>query len=295
MGKRRVIVIDSDQHCGSQLGLITPEGVWTSDNNHFSPGPAMRWLWGRHQNYVDDASIVIKKERERGATAHYVNLGDLTDNDHHGTHQIIGRDLGTHVAAARNVLRDGFLQLDFDTLHFVMGTPSHVGPGGALEKAIASDIEGDGYPVIRCPFNGGHTIWPYLYARFFDYLLDFRHHGRTGQREHTTKSYAALYAYDIHGSHVNEGREPPDIAIRAHKHKMHDSGPDLRGITRVLSTGCWQFSSEWVYSKSFETRPDLGGWIIVIDEDMRGPYEPWIRPFKYNPEPIDLAAEVWTP
>ena len=290
----RVIVVVSDQHCGSQLGLVTPEGVQTSDNNWFKPGPELRWLWGQHQNYIDDAERVIKKWRKKGATAHYINLGDLTDNFHHRTHQVISVDQGTHIAAARNVLVDGFLRLGFDTLHFVMGTPAHVGAGGGLEKGIARNIEDAGYPVVRCPWNG-HTIWPYLYAQLGAYRFDFKHHGRTGQREHTRKSYQALYAYDIYGSHANEGRRPPDVSFRAHKHKMNDSGPDLRGITRVVSTGCWQFSSEWVASKSIETRPDFGGWIAVVTDEMRRPYDLWLRPFLYNPEPDDHEAEVWTP
>lgn len=291
--KPRVIVVDSDQHCGSQLGLITPEGVQTSDSNWFKPGKALQWLWSQHGNYVDDASRIIKEWRKKGATAHYINLGDMTDGDHHQTHQIIGRDLGTHVQAARNVLRDGFLSLGFDTVHVVTGTPAHVGPGAALEKTVAADMALS-YPVVRDP-RTGFTVWPDLVADIGAYRFDFKHHGRAGTREWTRRGLSTLFAYDIHNSYRNDGRKPPDVAVRAHNHKMVDSGPDLRGVTRQITTGCWQYSSEWVKSKAIESAPDFGGWVFVVTDDMRGPYDLWLRPFRYQMPQDDNATGLWTP
>lgn len=289
--KPRVIVVDSDQHCGSTLGLITPEGVMVDNANWFKPGKPLLHLHAQHENYVDDADRIIREWREKGATAHYVCLGDLTDADHHATHQIINRDQGTHISAARNVLMDGFLRLGFDTIHFVMGTPAHVGQGGGLEKSIAKNIADAGYPVVRNP--DGLTIWDALSADFGAYRFDFKHHGRAGTREHTRKSYSAIYAHDIDASYRADGRRPPDIAVRAHNHKLGDSGPDPKGRTRVCSTGCWQYSSEWVKSKAIESRPDFGGWIFVVTDDMRGPYELWARPFKYHHP--DVEQEIWKP
>lgn len=291
--KPRVIIVCSDQHAGSQLGLITPEGVQTSDSNWFKPGKALQWLWATHMNFVDDVAEFVKPWRKRGATLHFVNLGDLTDGDHHGTHQIIGRDLGTHIQAARNVLRDGMLTLAPDTVHFIMGTPAHVGQGAALEKTIASDIASS-YPVVRDP-RTGYTVWPDLTADIGAYRFDFKHHGRAGTREHTRKSYQAIYAYDIHGAYVADGRKPPSVAVRAHNHKMMDSGPDLRGHTRAITSGCWQFSSEWVKSKAIESQPDLGSWAFVVTDDMRGPYDLLVRPFKYDHPRGDDETGVWKP
>jgi len=289
--KPRVIVVASDQHCGSTLGLCTPEGVQVDNENWFKPGPALLHLWSQHGNFVDDASRIVTEWRKKGATAHYVNLGDLTDGDHHHTHQIVNRDQGTHIAAARNVLKDGFLRLDFDTVHFVMGTPAHVGVGGGLEKSIASDISGD-YPVVRHP-RLGTTLWPELEMDLGAYRFDFKHHGRTGTREHTRKSYLALYAHDIHTAYLSDGRRPPDVAVRAHNHKIGDSGPDPKARTRVCATGCWQYSSEWVKSKAIESRPDFGGWVFVVTDDMRDPYDLWARRFSYHHP--DSESEVWAP
>lgn len=287
----RVIVVDSDQHSGSTLGLITPDGVQVDNANWFKPGDALKHLWNEHQNYVDDAERIIKKWRKQGATAHYVNLGDTVDGDHHHTHQIVNRDQGTHIAAARNVLKDGFLRLGFDTVHFVMGTPAHVGVGGGLEKSIASDMATE-YPIVRHP-RFGTTLWPELTADFGAYRFDFKHHGRAGTREHTRKSYQAIYAHDIHAAYSSDGRRPPDVAVRAHNHKLGDSGPDPKGRTRVLSTGCWQYSSDWVRSKAIESRPDFGGWIFVVTDEMRGPYALDAKPFQYrHPNPEE---EVWQP
>ena len=291
--KPRVIVVVSDQHCGSQLGLITPEGVQTSDSNWFKPGKALGWLWDTHLNAVDDVSRFIAPWRKKGATLHYVNLGDTTDGDHHQTHQIIGRDLGTHVNAAHDVLVNGFLRLGFDTIHFIGGTPAHVGQGAALEKTIASRLCGS-YPVVRDP-RSGFTVWPDMAADIGAYRFSFKHHGRAGSREHTLASLRAIYAYDLHGSYRNAGLRPPDVAVRAHNHRMGDSGADLRGITRVVSNGCWQYSSEWVRSKAIESSPDFGLWAFVVTDDMRGPYDLIVRPFHYELPKDDTSTGLWTP
>ena len=83
------------------------------------------------------------------------------------------------------------------------------------------------------------------------------------------------------------------MAVRAHNHKIGDSGPDPKGRTRVIATGCWQYSSDWVKSKSIESRPDFGGWIFVVDDTMRDPYDLWVRRFQYrHPE---VEQEVWAP
>lgn len=290
--RAHVVVVDSDQHCGSTLGLIHPDGVQVDNANWFKPGEHLKHLWTQHENFVDDASRVVAEWRKKGATAHYVCLGDLTDGDHHHTHQIVNKDQGTHIAAARQVLFDGFLRLEFDTIHFVMGTPAHVGVGGGLEKSIGSGIEAAGYPVVRHP-RLGTSIWPELSADFGAYRFDFKHHGRAGTREHTRKSYAALYAHDIHAAYQSDGRRPPDVAVRAHNHKLNDSGPDPKNRTRVLSTGCWQYSSEWVKSKAIESRPDFGGWIFVITDEMRGPYDLIVKQCEYHHPNVE--EEVWRP
>lgn len=279
-----IFVQVGDFHCGSELGLATPEGVQTHQQNWWKPGPHIEWLWSQHLNAVDDASRFIKKYRRKAKVVLLV-MGDVVDGDHHNTHQIINRDQGTHVAVARNVLRDGFFQLKPDEIFIVMGTPSHVGPAGGLEKSIAKNLEDEGYPIVRNQYGQG--IWKELEIQAHDFRIHAKHHGRAGRREHTRRSYAAIYAFDIRSSFLKDGRVPPDLALRAHNHIMEDTGPDLRGkgYTRVLTSGCWQFNSEWVDSKAFETRPDFGWHGIVVTPEMRDPHDIIARPFLYNPDP----------
>ena len=289
--KSQVIVVCSDQHCGSELGLAHPDGVTTPDGNTWKPGKALLHLWEQYSSFVNDTERLVRGWRTTGATAHLVLLGDLTDGDHHNTHQIVGRELGTHVGLARKALTDGVLRIGFDSVHMVMGTPAHVGPAGGLEKSVGKNLEDAGYPIVRSP--GGATIWTELLADFGAYRFDFRHHGRASGREHLRRSYANLYAADIYMTAVAEGRRPPDVAVRAHNHKMADSGPDHRGWTRQITTGCWQYSSEWVKSRSIESRPDFGGWVFYVTEHMTGPYDLQVHPLKYHHP--NAEVDVWRP
>lgn len=282
----RIIVQAGDQHAGSTVGLLHPDGVYHDDGQHILPGTAQRWLWEQHERFIADVAAIIDREKKKdpNTTVHYFNTGDLVDGDHHNTTQILGRENGLHIEVGADILSKGILRLGFDTIHVLRGTPSHVGKGAGLEKAVANRLKyQEGLPVVRDPAYDSFA-WRHVYAEFNGILFDIRHHGRTGMREHTRKSYQALYAYDIWGTHVTEHRRPPDIAIRSHKHKFMDSGPDHRGVTRVIACACWQHPTEWVASRAIESLPDYGGLVIVVPEDIADPYEVQVRPLLYRPE-----------
>ena len=260
-----------------------PDGVNHDDGNHIAPSKAQSWLWGKHQAFIADIAAI--RAGEPDAVLHYWNTGDLVDGDHHNTSQIVGRDEGLHIEAAADVLTKGVLTLEPDYIHILRGTPSHVGQGGSLEGAVAREVEARGCPVVRDIDTGSHT-WRWLRAEIGGISFDVRHHGRTGMREHTRKSYAALYAWDIWATFQTSGDEPPDIAVRSHKHTYMDSGPDQRGVTRAIACPAWQLSSEWVHSKAIESLADIGGVVFVVrNGDVA------IRPLLYKPD----RPTVWSP
>ena len=276
----RALVFLSDIHCGSTVGLLHPDGVKHDDGQWITSSILQDYLWTQHVQFCADVKGLIE-----GHDSHLFLCGDLTDGDHHKTHQIVSNDQGLHIQAAYDVLAGGILKLDFETVHMVRGTPSHVGKASGLEKSVAGRINREGDKrLVRDPRTDSF-VWPFIYAEFDDILFDIRHHGRMGQREHTKKSYANLYATDIYLAHHFEGRRPPDISVRAHLHKFIDSGPDHRGVTRAIQLPCWQLHTEWTRRISIESMPDIGGVVIFVN-DGRVDVVPLLYKPEADPQPI---------
>lgn len=279
---RHALVLVSDIHAGSTVGMLHEDGVQTDDQTWIKPSVAQSWLNQKHAEMIADVEKLVD-----GHTTHLFLNGDITEGVHHNTHQIISPDKGVHIQAAFDVLDKGILRLGFDTIHMTRGTPAHVDNASGLEKSVAAKLNAAGYPVLRDPTSNSF-VWPFIYAEFDGVLFDIRHHGRAGQREHTRKSYAALYAQDIWQSHVADGRRPPDIAVRAHLHRFIDSGPDHRGITRAIQMPCWQLTTQWVRRIGAETLPDIGCVVILVDDGRVS-----VTPLLYRPEPD--PQPIWKP
>ncbi len=279
---RYALVFLSDIHAGSTVGMLRPEGVQTDDRNWIKPAPIQDWLNAKHEEFVADVARLTD-----GYSRHLFLNGDLTEGVHHRTHQIISPDKGVHVQAAFDVLDKGILTVGFETVHLTRGTPAHVDNAAGLEKSVAAKLNAEGHPIMRDPISDSF-VWPFVYAEFGGVLVDVRHHGRAGQREHTRKAYSALYAQDIWQSHVASGRRPPDIAVRAHLHRFIDSGPDHRGLTRAIQMPCWQLTTQWVRRIGAETLPDIGGVVVLIDDGRVH-----VEPLLYRPEPD--PQPIWRP
>lgn len=278
-----IIVACGDQHCGSTVGLMHPNGVYHDDGLHISPSKYQRWLWEKHEEFLDKVEQIRASEPD--SVLHYWNTGDLVDGDHHNTTQIVGRAQGMHVSVARDVLEKGVLALEPDYVHIMRGTPSHVGAESGLEKGVAQLIEDAGHKLVR-DHDTGSLTWRILRAEIGGVTFDVRHHGRAGQREHTRRSYQSIYAFDIWASYTTTGAEAPDIAVRSHKHKFMDSGYDHRGVTRAVATPAWQLATEYVHKLAIESLADIGGVVFVCRNG-----ECSVKPILFTPE----RPKIWRP
>ena len=278
------LVFLSDIHAGSTVGMLHPDGVQTDEQVWIKPSKLQLWLWQQYQQCVKDV-----EDFTHGYERHLFLVGDMTEGVHHKTVQVISGDKGVHIQAAADVLHHGILQIPFETVHMVRGTPAHVDANSGLEKSVASHLVRKGHNLERHKRGDSNSyVAPYIYAEYDDVLFDIRHHGRSGKREHTRGPYLKWYAQDIYFSHLSDGRRPPDIAVRAHLHKFMDSGPDHRGWTRALQTPCFQLRTAYIHRRSIETLPDIGCCVVLIDEGRVH-----VKPFLYQPEPD--PQPIWRP
>lgn len=262
-----------DVHAGSEVAICPPR-VSLELNGAFEANDLQRWIYDEWKRELDD--VVALRERFQPDTFWLGLNGDLTDGAHHlATNQeFVSIREDVHVQIATALLLDLEDHVGgFDSVVATRGTPAHVGKGAALEEWLLKDLANlHGWPVAKDEARGSFT---HYWARYEvgGYLIDQRHHGRTGQRAHTRASYARLYAQDIEFEHLIDEARPPDIAVRSHKHTAHDSGRDPGRRTRLLQLPCLQAATEWVHSKSFEKMSDLGMFLLLIEEDDRWPYD----------------------
>lgn len=255
----------------------------SDDRTLVLPSPAQLWLWEQHEKFI--AEVDRMRQSEPDSILSYWNNGDLTDLHHHNTTQVIGTAQGMHIEAARDVLDKGILRLNPDYIHFIRGTPAHVGAESGVEKGVAGLLESQGYNVVRDHDNGSLT-WRILRCEIEGINFDVRHHGRSGMREHTRRAYQSAYAFDIWASYATKGDSPPDIAVRSHKHQYMDSGYDHRGVTRAVSTPAWQLATEYVHKLAIESLADIGGVVFMCRNK-----EVLVKPILFKPE----RPTVWRP
>ncbi len=251
------------------------EPVLLDDENFFHPSKLQKWLW---QEWIE-AWNKTAKIRETADQFTLISLGDLTENIHHGTHQVISNQASVHSSVAVEAFQVP-LQLDPSAIHIIRGTSSHTGKGSSIEESIARHLSVLKFPVVKDPDTKQFTSYRRR-IMIGDTLLDCAHHGLAGQRPWTQKSYATIYAKSIWTSQMedcyramrqnpddlvnifNEMR-PPDISLRAHHHRYIDSGPAEDYGTRLIRNGCFQMPTEFIHRIAVETLPSIGITLLMI-------------------------------
>ncbi len=227
------------------------------DGGRYEPSKAQRWTW---ECWTDYWASVAKIVKERKAQLRVVYNGDMFEGDHHHTSQIISRHPEPSAYIADRVFGVPRALKPAHTF-IVRGTETHVGPSGASEEAFARSLKAEKNP------DGERWSWWDLPMEANGRLLDFRHHGRMGQRPWTKANVVALLAASIFYEHAAKRLRYPDLAIRSHFHQhadSHDSHP-----VRVIQTPAWQLKTSYAHKVAAESLADIGGIVVVVEPDGR--------------------------
>jgi hypothetical protein len=249
----------SDLHCGSQLGLCPDTNIPFDNGGHYTPSNIQRWLWGHWLDFWRR----VKKARQ-GAHLTILNVGDLVDGpEHHGTVEAVGRHPGIEGKILRMAART-YLDLKPDAVVVIRGTETHVGKSAAAEEAFAEWLKQEGHNVPGHASRGTASWWRFT-GDFGKYRIDAAHHGRMGSRPWTKAGQVGNYAAQIFYEYATTQRRHPDIALRAHYHRMVDSY-DAHPV-RVIQMPAWQVATAYVYRIAPDSIADIGGIIITITGD----------------------------
>jgi hypothetical protein len=273
-----VIPVVNDIHAGSSVAVCPPEVV-LDDGGRYTASKPQSWLWQSFNAFWDRVAEVVEREQ---AEQYQIFNGDLVEGQHHGTTQILSGNPNAQAAVVNACMAIPLAQKP-DKMFFIRGTEAHVGSSASAEERIADGLRRDKRPVIGDPETGTASWW-HLRMEVEGVLIDVAHHGRTGMREHTRRSAAALHAYDILLSHINTGDRPPDLCLRAHHHRFNDSYDAAK--TRVVTNGAWQLKTSFVHKIAADSMADIGGLIVVVKD---GRYD--VEKVQFKPS----RGPVWRP
>lgn len=250
---RALIVAVADTHCGSTLGLCHPDGYDGGDEGLRLPSRGQRWLWDRWLEFIADAKRAATKRR-----VYLLLVGDLIDGDHHESVQLMTAEATGQRQMARAALAP-LIELA-DRLFVCRGTEAHVGPIGGSEEALAEAWAADGR-TVRAP--AGTWSWWEIRADIGGALVDASHHCSAGNRAWTVGGAAVRIASEAILAARSTREREPDLVLRAHVHRYHDSG-DLVQPTRCVVLPAWQLRTAYAMRRAI-LPADIGGLIAEVD------------------------------
>lgn len=245
--------IRSDLHCGSSLGLCTPEPIELDDGQELRPSKVQNWMWQCHQTFLERSERV---REEWDAQLYDLYNGDMVDGpDHHGTVQVMSRHPGIEKVIAKRCLEESKAQGP-DRTFVVRGTEVHVGKSGSSEDSLAEWLGAE-----KDPETGANSWW-HLRLELQGLRIDATHHGKMGMLPWTAGAAVARYAMQIFTEHAVAGDPAPHLAIRSHYHRHYDSGS--LAPTRVIQTPAFQAKTAFVHRIAADSIADVGGVLVLI-------------------------------
>lgn len=253
------IIVVSDTHCNSTIGLCRPEGHRLDDGGAYKPSKFQRALWGMFSDFCSEWVPRVT----RGGPWDLVINGDAIDGDHHKTPTIISRNLQDQFRVARDTL-SGIVKQCKDSggsYYHVRGTEAHVGPSAQEEERLAEAL---GSVPDK---TGNYSRWR-LRLKLGDHIVAFRHHiggGQSGAYEGTALTKTQYSQFSDAG---RWGRPVAQVDVRSHRHrygKWEKDGAQGHYIT-VVTPG-WQGLTPFSHRMSEPQEPEFGGVLVRLGDE----------------------------
>ena len=256
------IIVVSDTHCASTLGLCHPDGHKLDDGGWYKPSNLQRKVWTiwEEEFWNDWVPKVTKRE-----PFDLVVNGDAIDGDHHNTTTIISRNLHDQHRAAVECLGPAvrLCLASGGRYYHVRGTEAHVGQSAQEEERLAQAL--GAVPDEE----GNYSRWD-IWKRVGGALCHFTHHiGTTGSQAYESTALMK----EMVESFVEAGRwrdEPPQVVVRSHRHRcLTISMPTSDGYGIVAVTPGWQLKTPYTFKipGARVGQPQFGGLLIRAGDE----------------------------
>jgi len=266
MKTTRQIVVISDTHCASTLGLCPPGGHRLDDGGRYQPSRLQRSVWKIWEEFWDDWVPRVTK----GEPYDLVINGDAIDGDHHRTPTIISSNLHDQFRAAVDCLEPIVKECrrKGGRYYHIRGTEAHVGQSAQEEERLAQALGAE-------PDEDGNFSTWMMWKRIGSgkgHLCHFTHHiGATASEFHE----GTALSREMVSMFVDAGRwkdEPPQVIVRSHRHRRYKNETDGDGgYFLVVVTPGWQLATPYTFklATARASQPQFGGILIRVgDEEL---------------------------
>lgn len=263
----KVLIVASDTHCGSSLGLAHPESEQTSGNIvGFGKNLHQRWLWEKWLQAKAQIAALLK-----GDKAIFLLNGDATEGCHHHTTEIIAATIDEHTMIAVKCIQELLDGLPIADVLAVKGTECHT---RNMEDVLAEKLKA----------RTGKAKDKWLF-RVHGCLIDAAHHISTSGRKYLEAGALSIHLGNNRLNCIDSGYEAPKVMLRAHRHcgGWYSNGAGLIGVT-----GGWQFLTR--HGKKVVTDSIPSPTILVLD--WRGQEEgslPQVHEIKFTPPQDEIT------
>jgi len=270
------IVVVSDLHVGSLVGLMQPSGMPMDEGMIARPSRQTKWLWQRWQEFW--AWI---KEPCHGEPYAVVVNGDALDGAPHGSKAEATHNLAMQRRAAYDILKP-IVEACEGRYYHIRGTEAHVGKSSEEEESLAEALG-------AIPDEDGRRARYELWIRIGVGNAHFAHHiGTTSSMAYET-SAVQKELQESYSEAARWGHEPPNVIVRSHRHRMVETRiASSKGYAIACVTAGWQLKTPFAYKipGGRVAAAQVGGTVVRCgDKDVYTRHKVWGVPHSREERP----------
>lgn len=239
---RKVLVI-SDTHCGSKLGLCPPNAT-SVEGDPISQSAENAWVWERWCEFQTQWLPDIIK----GDPYALVLNGDLIEGVHHGGSQVLSNQPADHFLIASLALEP--VAAKAAKVFVILGTETHTGAHSEHQMAY----------MLGAEPNGKRHAWPELNLQVHGCSCKFVHHMPTSAVDWTRGGGLSRQRAAAQLEAARHGETVPKVVVGGHRH-IFDCLTDQWGMS--IACPPWQVKTRYAEKVATHSRSTVGG--VVLD------------------------------
>jgi hypothetical protein len=263
LGDIRKVLVLSDMHCGSTVGLLPP-GCKTLEGTALQANDVQQWVWDCWVDFHERWLPTVIGPDEPYAV---VLNGDLVEGIHHGTKQVMSPDLADQWSIACTALQPVVDKAD--KTFIIVGTETHT---HSVEHSLAHHFE-----AVPSPTK---PAWDRLDLTVNGCRVRFVHHISTTSRVYLAASRLSINLGNMQLESMRAGHPVPTVLCAAHAHRF-DEYADGRGM--AVCGPSWQGLTRFAYKVVSNAVPSVGGYVLDWTDRPHGSL-PHARARVYMPE-----------
>lgn len=268
MSSPKILLVISDIHCGSEVGLMPPDSkIRTKNTIGFGKNIHQKWLWEKWLQMQEE----FHGYRGKDSFALLLN-GDLTEGVHHRSIESLTQSVEDHANMAIEALLP--LSEKAQSVMVTLGTECHT---GLIEHMIADRL--------GARSGGARGTWLF---KIGGCLVNATHHIGTTTRAYLEAGALSAAMANAKLQSLRAGHQSAQIYLRGHR---HTGGWFSDGASMIGVTGGWQFLTRFGKKVVPDAVPRPS--VIILDwRNVKTGHLPAVKELVYAPaqEEIDIIS-----